>query len=607
MKNHNCDLFLGPRLSTPIRAEHPVLLFSVIYVLIFGLNFFFDPMAQSPQLDAKENLVLAHEIDQGALEKAPFYRAIVYPFILSLLEPDNWRAELGLILGLASHLLAGWLVFLIGTHLWPIRCGGTLAASLYLLNPASLFYAAQLLDVTFATALFLGGLWMGLRPSRRWWSVVSCGLLLGLAAVTRPHFLPVSVIAPVSLILLRKEASPKPLLALIPLFLVLIIHGFFNQLHSGEFRILPWQGAYNLWAANKPGANGLYFRQSVDVSKRGNASNPARMESVYLYGLAHPEEAPPYAIDAMNDHWRSKFLEHLKSNPIEMAKLWFFKAYAVVNSFEQYNNLTFSFHKARISALRYNPLGWGVLFTIGTAGFIHLMRTRPRLAIAWALIFLAYSSMLILFYASARFRLPLVPLVAVMAGGAMMLVRDAFRERRLPIPETVAALVAAMLTFSTYGDIRSNDTYVQDRLLMANAHAELGEDAEAAHYAHKVLSNRPDRREAQRIYAVSYFNMRLEDNSHYTSFGEWKDQMDVLQLESTTDPVLASIYAFYLWHWGEQEKAASIWSGVAQSAHSPSQSRLAHLALAAINWGTDGTPGPEVMVVQQLLNKADDN
>jgi hypothetical protein len=550
----------------------------LVYIAVICVNLGGDPLVQAPQLDARENLELAQAFTAKQPIEEPFYRSLLYPAVLNLLAPAPLKPLLGALLGAVCHLMNGWLVFIILGNLVGGRTAPLMGSCLYALNPASLFYAAQLLDVTFATTLFLGGLALGLDGRGKWPRLLATGLLLGLSVAARPQFLPVALALPLLLILIPRARGLRPALLWLPLAALLLGQGALNYRLSGDFRVLPWQGAYNLWAANKPGATGLYFKQSVDVSGRGDHGNPTRAESIHLYGLAHPDEQPPYDIDAMNAYWRGKFIDHVVNNPLQVAGLWLYKAYAVANSFEQYNNLTFSFHKERIPLLRYNPLNWGILFILGTLGLLQLFRTQPRTALVLLLVILAYASTLILFFASARFRLPLVPLFAILAGGSIGWFQGILQERRrLALTAAVVALTAT-LAYSSFGGIRSTDTCVQDRLLMANANADLSRDAEAARWAREVLADQPDRAEALRIYAVSYFNMALTGDPAFTEFGDWRDQRNWVRQSPPTDPVQDAVLGVFRWQWGERERAVDIWRAIAASGNAASGLAIACLS-----------------------------
>ncbi len=51
------------------------------------------PFGISPVLDSRESLLLAEKIASGTLEKEPFYRAMLYPFLLSLLLKARFSAS----------------------------------------------------------------------------------------------------------------------------------------------------------------------------------------------------------------------------------------------------------------------------------------------------------------------------------------------------------------------------------------------------------------------------------------------------------------------------------------------------------------------------------
>ncbi|MGC9451534.1 MAG: hypothetical protein ACP5I4_08810 [Oceanipulchritudo sp.] len=584
-----------------IKARAVPLFFGIVLLYLAACAYQFSdyPLSLSPQLDAAENLNLAAQFDAGAESAEPFYRAPLYPFVLSLLQPVEWRPLLGLLLGLGCHLVNGFLVYGLSRRIWDSRPSAVLAAALYLLNPASIYFSLQLLDITPGLTLFLGGLHFAWTRPFRWQSMIPAGLLLGLAVVTRPHFLPVVLLVPVLLFLFASGRKFVPLLAFLPLGLVLLVMGLVNQQRSGEFRILPWQGAYNLWAANKPRANGLYYKQEVDLSALGDLGNPAKEESILLYGKAHPGEARPYSIERMNAYWRGRFLEHALEDPLALAGLWLFKGYAVVNAFDQYNNTTFSFHRDRLPLLRFNPLNWGILLLLAVPG-ASLMALRDRKALGvLILLILGYSVALVLYYASARFRLPLVPLLAILAGGVIPFIRDLRSAWPRPRPSHSTAIVLAVLagfvSFSSLAGIRSTDTYIQDRLLLANAGAAVQRDLEAALLAREVLAEQPERNEAQQIYAVSYFNMRLFGDPAFSRLGNWADQKSWVKPESISDPDLRPLVAFYQWHWGQREQAVTAWRETVDS------SPLAKAALQAISRTGEALPA-EAEAVRRLLN-----
>lgn len=596
----------GPVDTLPSLLESRLPILIVLgYILLVAVAYIQDPLALSPQLDSKENLTLAYQISQGTLTTEPMYRAMLYPWLLSHVPAPALWPQFAVIAGILLHVAAAFQVAHLSGMIWGSRKAKLLSFCLYALNPASIFYAMQVMDMTLAIVLFLGSVQLLLRtrkPSAK--LLITAGILAGLASITRPHFLPVSLLLFVVPVVRSWPVKPlqafSGLLVAAGLMLVLVLQGATNLNLSGEFRILPWQGSYNLWAANRPGANGLYYKQVVDVSGQ-SFLNPARAESELLY--EQETNAPePYSIDSMNTHWRDKAVDSFFEEPVRWIKLGLFKGYAVLNSFEQYNNMTFSFHKQRILPLKLNPLNWGILFIAGCMGLYALSLSKPRDMIAFLLLIAGYSVSLIIYYASARFRLPLVPLLAVAAGGSFAAMSQFRASKRKQIIVASILILTAGVTYSSLGGIRDKATYVQDHLLVANAYAETGNDLEAATHARTVLEEYSMRQEAQRIYMISYFNLRLTRSPTSGQFGDWESQRILVPEQPAGESLQDSILGVYLWKWGKREDAVSIWQIQVNNQQDGSQLASACLAAARLNKAGVATNGPLVEALSTLLS-----
>lgn len=590
-------------MASPLqRAPRLLLLLAVAYALLAAMALLPDPLVLAPQLDAAENLALARQIENGQLPAEPFYRSPLYPALLSLLHPADWRPVLGAFAGFLCHLLNAFLIARLAQSWTQERRTAAFAAALYLIYPVSLFYSTLLLDVTPAITAALGGLLCLLNPARQ--RLLPGAGLLTVAALLRPHFLLLAAAAPALAALSARRFSPRYFTTWIPLAAGLLLFGTLNFLHSGQFRVLPWQGSFNLYAANHSGANGLYFTQSIALPESSQTTNPAQAESIRRYAKAHPSQSPPFPVTAMNAFWRERLLHDVATNPLQFARLITRKAYAVLNSFEQYNNYTFAYHRQRLPFLRFNPLNWGILLLLGTAGFVGLLQTRPGPARALLLAAACLTVMLLLFYASARFRLLLVPLLAVASAG-LPAAASWIRHSRHRIAATAAAgLALAALTFSSFAGIRSTNTFIQDRLLLANAHAQLGQDLPSARLARQVLADQPQRREARRNYAVAYLNLALaQDPRRIPEFGGWSAQQFLRPVQPLPhDPVLTAAYGIFLHQWLEPQRARHFWQAAAtQSNATPQQTQLARACLRLTD--SSAPPAPPPPDLQPLANR----
>jgi hypothetical protein len=117
-----------------------------------------------------------------------------------------------------------------------------------------------------------------------------------------------------------------------------------------------------------------------------------------------------------------------------------------------------------------------------------------------AVVCAACAASILLVFVSARFRLPLAALAAVLAGGA--LASPAFWKpwsggRRAALAAAVA--LAGLLSFSSFDGVDDPSTFVQDHVLLARAAFTVGDDATAAAEASEALKLQPWHPDARAI------------------------------------------------------------------------------------------------------------
>ena len=176
----------------------------------------------------------------------------------------------------------------------------------------------------------------------------------------------------------------------------------------------------------------------------------------------------------MNAHWKSRFWNHIGTHPIQWLNLMLRKSYYFLNSYEQYDNKTYSFHKARHPHLRYNPIHWGALLTLAVLGALAALEREEhrKIAIAAMLAFAIYAAGTILFYTSNRFRVPMLPLLAILASGGICTFPQKWIRSSSKLWQTAAvgcAAVTLLITYSGFFDARSTNTWEEDQALLANA------------------------------------------------------------------------------------------------------------------------------------------
>ncbi|CAA6676527.1 MULTISPECIES: glycosyltransferase family 39 protein [unclassified Lentimonas] len=551
----------------------------VLAVLVYGcgfcLEFLVDSLGRSPVLDGRENLAWAELIAAGQVPVEPLYRALLYPWVLSFFPQGSlWLVSF---FGLLCHFMNGFLVGCLAERLWKSRLAAWVAGLLYAAYPVALYFSVQVLDLTFALSLFLGSVVLFLRSGAaqvRWRALflaILCGVLGGLAVLARPNFLPAVLLLPL-LPILQVYVSRQPTgracgsACLIggALLLTLIGQGAWNLRQSGEFRILPWQGAYNLYAANREGANGKFYKQRVAFDQVPAGMNTTRMESEYLYRKALGPDAE-LDVGAMSSYWRAQLFREIADDPVRWIGLMGKKVVYLFNDWEQYNNLTYAYHKDRFLLLQWNPLGWGMLLLCGVfCGLLGYSKARRGVFLSLGLLGLAYAAGVLIFFASARFRLPLVPLLAVLCGGWTVLPwREWYQSRRRAwMLVGAGCLLGAVCVYSNFFDARDDASFIQDELLLASASAKLGEDAEALRYAEAVLVRDPARAEAKRIQVVSLFNLWMNlflQGNREASVVLWRDLELADMGEIPEGGAILFIRGVIAWRQGDLSSARLLW------------------------------------------------
>jgi hypothetical protein len=378
-----------------------------------------------------------------------------------------------------------------------------IAGILYALDPVLVHFATQALDATLSLVLFLAGfscVAAAVSPAGTLRSWSGASLSWAGATLARPSYLAAWILCPLFALLAPGPgaARARRLAASLAGVLLLGAASLWQARVSGTAGFLPWQGAYNLWAANRPGANGRYYTQHVSLPPEIARANPARAESVLLY--EEETKGGPTDIASMNAHWRARFMDEVLSHPARWGALMARKAYALLNNWEQYNNKTFAFHKARSPWLRWNPVCFGLLLVLGVAGAARLASESPVQAGVLACVALAVAASILLFFAGARFRLPLAALCAALAGGALS--RPGFWTawsdgRRVALG--LALVLAAFTSFSALGGVADTSTFVQDHVLLARAAYTVGDDATALAESREALKLQPWHPDAQAI------------------------------------------------------------------------------------------------------------
>jgi 4-amino-4-deoxy-L-arabinose transferase-like glycosyltransferase len=599
------------------RHRHVLLLVMVgvgAYMAAYLVIHLASPSGQFPVLDGAENMALARQIATGTLPHEPFYRAMLYPWLLSVflrvgVRPDGLPVVAAL-LGAVFHLGSTLCVYALARRMWASGRAGLFAAGIYGFNPVAVYFAGEPLDTTFGLFLFLAGLNLlsarGLHLSP--YGIAFGSALWALATLARPHYAVVLAALPVLLVAELWQERWR-LVASLAAFatgagLCLGFAGLVQKNISGTFHVMPVQGGYNLWAGNRPGANGRYFEQKVELTA-GSVSegeNPARVESEILY-RKETGESGPLDVDRMNAYWKHKAIEAVKADPRAWLGLMFRKIYFLLNNFEQYNNKTFAVQKSTSPVLRWNPLGWGISLVMfaGVLGVTAVLRRRWLGSVFFLAVAGIYTAGVLMFFVSDRFRLPLLPFICVGAG---LLGRVSWRW--LPklrgyklIAIFATLLLTSVLTFSRAWGVYDLSTAVQDYILLSIASGKAGSDLDALRWAKRALAEQRDHPDALGCAVQSFYNSKLQGNSPEKEFPDetWKVQVERVTRIPEPSSGTRLVQGIALWKIGHEQEAREVLASLAGEGQKGSNQRTG---------GSVGDDALGVLLLSGLANEKEE-
>jgi len=378
-----------------------------------------EPLFQSPQLDSLEYLAWARQIAAGSFPwPVPPPHGLGYPVFLGMLL-SLFGGSLGAVrlvqafLGAGTCLLAG----LVGSCVFGRRAG--IAAGLVLALQGPLIYTeVSLLSeglLLFLLTAALAVFYLVRQPLARGGGA---GFLLGLAALVRPTALVLLPVLAGGLLLQRRDdrraaAGSAGLLLAACLFVVGPVVWKISRV-NGAFVPIQGYGGLNFYIGNSPAGEGL------PASRLGRGWERLETEGLRA-GHRSPTEQDRYYIQKTRDE--------IAAHPSAFLRLLASKALWVTQAEEVRDTHSYAFFQSRSWLLRLLP-GFGLLIALAAAGLVAAVRRgTPRPVLLAALIVFAATAVLLV--VGSRYRLPLVPVLAVYAGLGAVGLFDAARARRV--------------------------------------------------------------------------------------------------------------------------------------------------------------------------------
>jgi 4-amino-4-deoxy-L-arabinose transferase-like glycosyltransferase len=240
------------------------------------------------------------------------------------------------------------------------------------------------------------------------------GLMLGLSALARPTIL---LLVPV--LLVRWRRRPRAAGLLLAGVVLMILPVLFHNARHGSLVPISSNGGINFYLGNHAGADG----KSAFAPELSDVASEARQDAI---SVAQAVTGRQLSDAAVSRYWYQRGLTWLQDNPGEAISLWGRKFYYLFNNRVIPDNIDFYAVTEVSTPLRLLPVGFGLLLACTLPGIPVLWRSREgRLLLLYGL---AVALPVVVFFVVARFRLPLLPVLAIGAVAGVQRIAQEFRR-----------------------------------------------------------------------------------------------------------------------------------------------------------------------------------
>jgi Flp pilus assembly protein TadD len=482
----------------PWRVPAAALAAVFVVKLVVALQLDAHPLLQPDAgLDTGAYTSLARRVVAGDVALGPglYYVSPLYIYFLACVLGLAGSFTAARVVQAALGALAVACVFVMARD-WAGRRAAWGAAALAALCGVLTFHEALLMQSSIDAVLTAGALTLLTRallsheaapPARvgaTSWFVLS-GLVFGLQTLNRPNVLAAAVAIGAALVVVRRWRGAAALA--IGLLIGLAPVTIRNVVVAGEWSLVSSHGGLNFYIGNHEAATGYY--QTVPGVRPDIVGQQEDTRRVAEAAIGRPLSDADVSAYFSDQAWT-----WIRAQPVAAAALTLKKFALAFHA--DYSALPHSFEffaDDAGTALRWLVAGPWLVVPLGLSGLVVAWPARrPREFAVWALFVPAYAAGLALFFVSERYRLPLIPPLAVAAGmfidRAIDLVRGVGRaDVRGRAPAVAAAVAAAAFAFVNW-PIPLPDSREGDRLRMVQIDAAAGRHDEADRVARRAVA-----------------------------------------------------------------------------------------------------------------------
>jgi len=442
-----------------------IFFFSLALRLVYLLQIRANPHFNVPTMDPLYHDVWAQNIAGGNwIGSSIFFRAPFYPYFLALVYKIFGHGYF--VPRLIQHLVGSFsciLVYFLAKKLYN-RTTAIIAGLMASTYGILIYFESELLLdsflVFFGLLLILYLLNTEKNPKGYRWLVA--GLILGLSAITRPNILFCIPFIWIWIYLsLRRKIKLKKTLSYCTMFLlgaILLVAPLTlrNYIVGKDLVLIASQGGINFYLGNNPRADGM---------------------SAIFYGAdwqyrdfqftAQMETGKTLKPSQISNFYYAKGLNFIFSQPAKSLKLLWKKFYLFWNRFEISNNQDIYFFRRYSSLIRNLPLGFWLIAPLALTGIFISFRERRKIFLPFIFV-ISYMITVVLFFVTARFRLPVIPFVIIFSSFAVYWVIQQLIRRKSK------SLVMFLVIFAPFLILTNTNIYRLSTENFASSYFSLG-------------------------------------------------------------------------------------------------------------------------------------
>jgi len=378
----------------------------------------------------------AQDIAEGDLlsrGKGVFYYSPLYPYLLAGIYKLSGGVNVlgGLILNAGAGVLATLCASGLARRMYG-NAAGLLAGIFLAMSGTQMANESVLIVDGVLTALALGGLWAFVEAEGRGnlsaWRWILPGVIFGVLVVGRAsNALPVVALTAWLLwqVGTQKLARWAPWVFLgaasvLPLAVVA------RNVAIGGKWVLTSNGPINLYLGNAPGTIGTF-------------AYPPGFDRAWARISRLPQEDQPRA-------WRDQLERETGASSGAQWEAWRKKMALLFSSWDAPDNTNSYFFREELDSHRWTISPY-VLYVLGFGGFV-LCLARGEGSRAPMIFAVAFGLSLIIVFVSGRYKLPLLGLLGVWAGGGLAKIRTLWRDERTGTLALAGGVSAVMLLFA---------------------------------------------------------------------------------------------------------------------------------------------------------------